>query len=281
MSEFAFVGRYAIYNVDFAVTDGSGMTAAADSPPIASFRNYATDAEIFQRPTASTADLGVYRLTLSSLETATAGLYYILWGYDLDGIAQQYRTDIEIASSQSSAYETLDGTARMIVETTWLRFEDMFDSAIGGPHLKEYAQSSFGRDRLAQLLGLAINRLNVASQPHQAYTLESFPYVQWGGLLEWALYLETIRHLIRSYAEQPDAQGVQTARLDRSRYSEIWRGILRDEEPQFTKAVEQYKFAAMGLGRASVLVSGGIFGEWTRPMPNTRPKMMPPVGWWR
>ena len=100
------------------------------------------------------------------------------------------------------------------------------------------------------------------------------------GLLEWATYLEVIRHLIRSYTEQPDAQGIQTARLDRRQYADAWRRILQDEEPDFRKALDQYKFAAMGLGRASVLVAGGIYGEWVRPTPIGRPRMAPPIGFW-
>lgn len=280
MSEFAFVGRYAIYNVDFAVLGTGGMTAAADSLPDASFRNFADDTELWQRPTVATDVLGVYRLTLSSAETEEPGLYYIRWTYDLNGIPQVYRTDIEIASAQSSAYEALDENGRRMVDICWIRFSDMFDSALGGPHLREYAQSSFGRDRMAQLMGLGLGRMNIASQPHQSYTLDTFPYNDWAGLLEWATYLETIRHLIRSYTEQPDVQGVQTARFDRRQYADAWRRILQDETADFNKALDQYKFAAMGLGRTSVLVAGGVYGEWVRAAPTGRPRMSPPIGFW-
>jgi hypothetical protein len=41
-----------------------------------------------------------------------------------------------------------------------------------------------------------------------------------------------------------------------------WGEILRDEQEDLKDALEIYKIAAMGLGRPSVLISGGAFGNW-------------------
>lgn len=282
-ANFAFVGRYSRYDVLLSVLGDDGQLAIPDSVPVASFRDYGNDDEIFSRDTLPTATTGVYLLRLSSAETETPGLYYIRWSYVLDGISQVYRTDIEIPQSQSSAYEALDGSAKGIIEYTWMRVSDLFDSAIGGPHLREYAQSNFGRDRMAQLLHLALNRLNIVAQPHSSFTLDEngFPYEAWGGLLELALWVETIKHLRRSYIEQPTPQGVTTARLDRKDYSSAWAALLRDEQDDLKAALGNFKMSLLGLGRASVLVGGGIYREWQRPLPPTRPRMMPPVGWYR
>ena len=281
MSDFVFVGRYTVWPLDFIVYDADNAIVDADAPPSASFRNYATGVEIFSRTLDATAETGIYRLTLSSAETATSGLYYVDFTYDLDTVAQQSRVDLEVSAARESAYMALPAIPRLIVERVWNRFEDLFDSRIGGPHLREYAQSSFGRDRVAELLSTALGRLNIVAQPHQTYSLVSFPYAGFGGLLELATYVEVIKHLIRSYVEQPVPQGVQAVRLDRSSYSRAWADILASEQKDLKAAMDTFKIASLGLGRAAVLVAGGVYGEWSRPTPPTRPRIRQPTGWMR
>lgn len=282
MSNFVFVSRRSITPVQFEVYDGTKTLVDADAAPQVSFKNYADDTVVFGPRATTQISTGVYEVTLSSIETATNGLFYLDYTYDLGAVPQSWRIDIEIPSTTSSAYEALSDTDRSIVETTWSRFADMFDSSTGGPHLSEYAQSDFGRERLAQLLPLAMSRINVSSQPPQTFSLASqdFPYTQWGGLLELALYIEAVRHLIRSYTEQPTPQGLQTVRLDRAQYAQFWRAILNDEMPDFRTGLDAFKIASLQLGRASVLVAGGVYGEWTRPAPPTRPRHRPPVRMW-
>lgn len=276
MSQFQFVGRYAIYNLDLTVVDANGLIVDADGLPTASFRNYATNAEIFNRSTVKIAT-GVYRLTLSSAETATPGLYYCLWSYNLSAIAQQYRSDIEIPTATSSQYEALSGEYQSIVEQTWDRFEDLFDSSVGGPHLREYAQSSFGRERLARLLKIALGRLNTVAQPHQSYSIEGndFPFAEWGPLLEQALYVETLRHLIRSYVEQPSPEGINVARLDRRDYLQRWQSVLSAEEQTLSNTLDHFKIASLSLGRSAVMVGGGAYGNYVRLVPPGRPRHRP------
>jgi hypothetical protein len=283
VSEFLFISRRSITVVPFNVYDANGDLVAADAPPTVSLKNYADDTEVFAaRAMSTTATTGVYEDTLSSVETQTPGLFYLEYSYNLSAVPQTWRTDVEIPTHTSSAYEALSDTDKAIVEQTWLRFADMFDSAIGGPHLQEYAQSNFGRERLAQLLQLALNRINTSAQPATTYTLAAgdFPYTNWGGLLEHSLYIEAIRHLIRSYTEQPNPQGLQTVRLDRSNYAQFWRAILSDELPAFESALDNFKIASLNLGRAATLVAGGIYGEYQRPVPVTRPRHQLPVRLW-
>jgi hypothetical protein len=132
---------------------------------------------------------------------------------------------------------------------------------------------------MAQLLQVAMNRLNTVSQPHMTYSLDpevnQFPYAQWGGLLDHLLYIETIKHLIRSYVEQPVADGVTVARQDRRDYMQRWEEVLRMETEDATSALEVFKIAHMGLGRPRVLVSGGVYGNWgpeRLPLLNARPR---------
>lgn len=147
-----------------------------------------------------------------------------------------------------------------------------------------YAQSQFGRERVAQLLSQAMNILNTTSQPYQSYSTDpdsGFPFAEWGGLLTQATYIEVIKHLMRSYVEQADVQGVSLARLDRRDYLQRWETILRMEMDTFTPMLAIYKMAAMNLGRSSILVGGGVFGNYGPTMNPARGRQLPTFAGWK
>lgn len=219
---------------------------------------------IFDR-TALHPQTGVYETILASAETATPGLWQAKWSYALDGVPQVYVGLVEVGRA-APAYDSLDVGMKGVVESAWLRFADLFDSPYGGPHLQVYFQARWDRNRMAQLLRIAVGRLNTLAQPHQTYTVDDpsnlFPVTQWGALLEHALYVEAIKHLRRSYVEQPDAMGVTVARQDRKDYLARWGEILATEEVDLQSELDTFKIAHMGLGRPRVLVSGGAYGNF-------------------
>lgn len=211
-------------------------------------------------------DVGQYQVQLTSAESGKPGEYRLMWEYTLDGRAETYVTYIVIGQA-SPTYDGLVPAMKEIVDQTWMRFEDMFDAPMGGPNLQTYLESKFGRGRVAQLLRVAVGRLNTVAQPFQTYTLDgdggaSFPVEQWGSLLEQALYVEVIRHLRRSYLEQPEYQGATVARLDRIRYFDRWGEMLAEEEADLKKRLDVFKISSMNLGRPKVLVSGGVYGRY-------------------
>lgn len=201
----------------------------------------------------------IYQVTLPSEATSVPGPYLARWTYAVGGVARSGEQPLLVGGT-APAYDGLSWEMKSLVEQVWLRVADQFDSPMGGPHLQSYMQSHFGRNRIAQLLPKALGRLNIISQPHMTYTLDRpFPVAQWGPLLELALWIETVKHLRRSYIEQPDPVGVTVARLDRRSYYSLWGEILRDEEADFKAMLDNFKMAHMGLGGGSVLVSGGIY----------------------
>lgn len=266
LGERQYVSRYSNEQIGLEVRK-SGARADADGNAV-TVRMEALDgsSSVFERA-AERVDLGLYETNISSVESAAPGFYRMVWTYSLDGIPQTFEGIVEVGES-SPAYDALDTGMKGVVEAVWLRLADLFDSPNGGPHLQVYFQTRFNRNRMAQLLRTALGTLNTVAQPHMTYTLagppegNQFPYAQWGALLEQALWIEVLKHLRRSYVEQPVAEAVNVARMDRRDYMARWGEILADEVETFKGQLDGFKIAHMGLSRPHVLVSGGVYGSY-------------------
>jgi hypothetical protein len=217
--------------------------------------------------------VGTYETALVGSESAVVGLYTLLWAYQIDGHAQTYQTYAMVGQA-SPEYDSLAPAMKDIVDSVWIRVADLFDHPTGGPHLQTYFQTHFGRGRVAQLMQIAVGRLNTAAQPFSTYTINdgqgggTFPVDSWGPLLETATWVESLKHLVRSYVEQPNFMGSgAVSRLDRRDYMQRWQEVLYGgpnggEEGMLAKQLETFKIANMGLGRPAVLVSGGVYGRY-------------------
>lgn len=237
--------------------DGSAVTASMASSD--------TGLAVFSGRAATRVSTGVYEVQLTSADTEATGGFTITWSYAVSGQTETLPMPVEIGAF-SPDYAALADPMRQIVESVWHRFADLFDSPMGGPNLQVYFQSHFTRGRMAQLLRVAMGILNTASQPYQTYTLDgnggaTFPTAQWGPLLEQALHVEVIKHLRRSYVEQPMLQGGQVTYEDRRDYMDRWSQVLSDEQQLLKSQLDTFKIASMGLGRPAVLVSGGAYGR--------------------
>lgn len=239
--------------------DPDGATAdvsmETDEPPPA------VPTVIFAPTAATYISTGTFEFTLTSAHTQTPGLYKLIWSYDIAAVPQTYESFLEVGAAHPD-YDALSPEMKALVEQTYIRFRDLYDSPYGGPHLQVYFQTAFGRGRMAQLLRVAVGRLNTIAQPHQTYDLTNFPLAQWGALLEQALYVEILKHLMRSYVEQPDPRNVSVAWLDRRDYLTRWQTILDMEEKDLRERLETFKIASMNLGSPGVLVSGGVYGRF-------------------
>lgn len=262
----SYVSRYGAAEFGLRVMV-DGAPGDADGPvTVALLHDDETAAQVFSREATHPAT-GEYTVRLTSKETATPGPYVLVWTYTVAGGAEEWRQWLEVGKAAPD-YDVLAEPMKDLIEMTWGRFSDLFDFATEGPHLQAYVQANFGRNRLAQLLRIAVGRLNTVAQPYQTYTLDgdggrSFPVARWGSLLESALYVECLRHLVRSYVEQPDVRsGSGVSRLDRRDYKDRWEEVLGVEEPILKRQLDTFKIAHMGLGQMRVLVSGGTFGRW-------------------
>lgn len=258
-----YVSQYSADDKVGFVVHKNGVPAAADGNNVVVKMETLgpTPTTIFQRDADNPAE-GVYETTLQASETAVPGLYKLTWAYAIDTNTQGYVGIIEVGAA-SPIYDALPIGLKGVVESVWVRFSDLFDSPYGGPHLQVYFQTRFGRGRIAELLQIAVQKLNIISQPHLTYAADDkFPIAQWGGLLDQLTYIEALKHLIRSYVEQPAAEGIQVSRMDRRDYMDRWGRVLEMEQEDAKLAVENFKIAHMGLSKARVLVSGGVYGNY-------------------
>lgn len=244
--------------------DGDVVTATMTSVP-EDIDPPQVPVEVFADRAATYQGDGVYTVDLQSTDTATPGLYAIEWSYALDTVPQVYGGYIEVGEA-APEYDALPPEYKVVVENVWGKFADIYDSPLGGPHLQVYIQGGFGRNRMAQLLRSALGKLNVVAQPHTTYGdgpeidgRAIFPLGSHSTLLETGLVIEVIKHLRRSYVEQPQIQGISTARTDRRDYLQRWGDILRDEEREYKGMLDGFKIAHMGLGRPQVAVAGGMY----------------------
>lgn len=262
--ERQYISQYSADILGLAVMK-AGVPADVDAGMVLDFiREGDPPATVFSRP-ADHVGTGLYEVTMTAEEASVPGYYTLIWEYLLDGVEQRYTTYAEIGQS-APPYDSLVPAMKGVVDSVWVRFADLFDSPAGGPHLMTYFQTHFGRGRIAQMMGIGLGRLNTMAQPFMSYTLTdqgSFPVDQWGPLLETMTYIETVKHLIRSYVEQPqfDGSGAVT-RLDRRDYMDRWVSVLTAEEQMVQSQLETFKISHMGLGRPRVLVSGGVYGRF-------------------
>lgn len=187
------------------------------------------------------------------------------WSYAVQGSLFTYIDYYQVVDPMP-IYESLTQTQQLAVQQTLWMIGDLYDSTEGGPHLMEEFQSKFGHERLAQLLLVACQRLNYISIPLTQFVIGTQVGQQlpdkWIGILQWAHYIEVLKHLVRSYTEQPTIEGgPQVAFTNRHDYLGRWQSVLNEEEPDFKHAARMFKRKQLNLGSGAYLVSGGIFGS--------------------
>lgn len=221
--------------------------------------------------TATRLSAGFYQVTPSTADTATPSEAELIWAYAIASAPQQYAAYLTIGPA-NAAYDTLPAPMQDLIEQVWVRFADLADSPAGGPNLiaTPYFQAHWSRGRVAQLMVIALQKINGVSQPWSNYSTGAlgalgppFPVQLWGGLLSQYTFVEAVKHLIRSYTEQVLVQGAGgITRLDRRDYTDRWRDVLHDEEAELKSLLDMFKIRHMGLGNPRVLVSGGTYGRY-------------------
>jgi hypothetical protein len=225
--------------------------------------------------TATWAQTGTYQIVPAAVGSPLVpGYYRIDWSFTLDGIAYTTQLYVQVGPP-SPSYDALAPPFVNAVNNVWLKFADIYDSGYGGPYLTVWYNQHFGRGRVAQLMEQACWHLNNVAQPATVFSVTGvspmgggaplFPINQYAGLLNTATTVEVIKHLMRSYTEEPVVVGNVSVRLDRRDYLQRWGTMLSDEQSQYTQEIGVFKTQMMFNGSPRVLIQGGAFGSYGVP----------------
>jgi len=141
------------------------------------------------------------------------------------------------------------------VDLAWLKLEDCFDSEFGGPWLRDMTMRVFDKTKVREFTPTVLLQIN-QQMPFTTYTVTGFPWANGDAtaLFGQGLLVESIRHLMRSYTEQPDVVSSPVAFLDRKRYAEAWRAVYTEEEKLFERWLNRWKLASIDITHASMLL---------------------------
>jgi hypothetical protein len=212
-------------------------------------------------------DVGEYVVTIGPQLTRARGLLTLVWTYNYNDTPQEHREYLVIRQPMPT-YDSLTDDEKSIVEQVQWMFADLFDSTNGGPHLLETFQSHFGPERIAQLMHLAMNRINTFAPPMLDFTLgigngKKLPR-KFHAFLTTGTYLEVLKHLMRSYVEQPNFVGMGVTYTDRRDYLQRWQTIYQEEKRDYDQMLRMGKREFLPLGGGALIVSGGIYGSGAR-----------------
>lgn len=208
--------------------------------------------------------VGRYYFELGPDLTASRGNLTAIWMYQVDGKPFSYTDHLTVIEPMPE-YEALRDYEKAVVQQVSWMFGDLFDSTEGGSNLTENFQTHFTYNRIAQLLHISVNRMNFTGAMMGNWSVgegngNQVPeYMQ--GLMVIGLYLEVLKHFMRSYVEQPDFKNMNVTYTDRRDYLNRWKTIYDDEKADYLKMLALAKRKQIGLAGGALLVSGGVYGS--------------------
>lgn len=213
---------------------------------------------------------GFFRWT----DTTEAGLYLVQAQFTLvSGEKRSVMSNFSVVDPFADNVATPTGI-ELVTQAVWLRLEDCFDSAEGGPWLREKTLAHFDESKIAALIPEGLLDINIQMPPT---TFDIASFTAWSTtpgdnpnmpLLIKATLCITIRHLMRSYTEQPVLQGGQVVWSDRTRYQQAWKAIYDVEYADYIQAVRLWKRTTLNLGHSALSVFNKSGRQW--PFSNQR-----------
>ena len=227
--------------------------------------------QVIDTTAVSHPDTGKYDYEIGPDYTTNRGVLTAEWTYEVGGTEFTFIDNLQVLNRMPT-YDSLDDERKLIVEQVSWMIGDFYDSQEGGPHLIDEFQTKFDYERIAQLMGRAVVRMNVTGFPVTNWSIipatptssAAYPPPIFSGLLSIGTYLEVIRHLRDSYVEIPNRPNMNVVFTDRRDYTQRWAQILATELPEYQKMVKMKKRDLLQLGKGALFVSGGIYGGGSR-----------------
>lgn len=191
--------------------------------------------------------------------TAQVGSYNAVGQFTLsNGAKQSVRQDFTVIDPLDPPEAT---NKELVASAVWDRLEDCFDSEYGGPWLRDMTMDHFDPSKIPQFIEDAIFEINNINPPTDS-VLGEFTATPDNGetrplmpLIVQGTLLVVIRHLMRSYTEQPQPMGAQVVYEDRRDYLQRWQTIYQAEAELWLRWVKLWKRRALHLGEGKLLVS--------------------------
>jgi len=188
----------------------------------------------------------------------TAGQYHaialIVFGPDEDPSVWETRSVI-VDYDVADPFE-VSGASKVdpAVDQAWDRLSDCFDSEDGGPWLRDMTLARFDKTRVRQFTSDVFFDIN-GQMPQTTYTADTFDYNKWDGqaVVAQGLLVHSIRHLMRSYVEQPDMLNSPVGYADRKRYLDAWTSMYTIENDRYNRMLELYKRRLFDQGTRSLV----------------------------
>lgn len=204
-------------------------------------------------------NIGIYSVILPYQATGQPGEIDILWDYTIDSEAFRATNYIYVSHAMPT-FDSLSPALKQVVQQVRWKIADLFDNSRGGlPNFSEEWQVNFGNERIAQMMILAIGRLNAKIQT-PPYSVDNFP-TKYSAVLVLSTWVEVVQHFIRTYVEQPTVSGQQVAMVDRRDYMSRWDTVLKSAKEDAKDAEQNFVYSHLGLGGGALLVSGGNYGH--------------------
>lgn len=155
-----------------------------------------------------------------------------------------------------------------IAAAVWTRLEDCFDSQEGGPWLKDMTLGFFDQSKIPQFVNEGLLLVNYTSPITELSADFFIPpdvpadtefRIDWKAdpnsfIIVQATLLATIKHLMRSYVEQPDLVGANVVRETRRDYLQRWGVIYQIENDAFKTLLPMWKRQFLNFGHTKMLV---------------------------
>lgn len=250
-----------VFRGDTALVEASLYDEDGVTPLPATWVDYSIkkpDGDVFERTTVPVEQSLV---SIAFGDTFLPGQYLAQITFTLNDADLTRRSTVlsfEVIDPLESTFDNPgDSPVEKTIDRAWMKLEDLFDSELGGPHLRDRTMATFSRDKMKLMLPDALYNINFYYQPQTGYTEDDFPFESQQPLLAEAILIESIRHLMRSYVEQPQPVGAGTPTyFDRRDYLSRWQQILQIEEDRFYMWLDLFKRGLMGFGHTSILVGG-------------------------
>jgi hypothetical protein len=204
-------------------------------------------------------------------DTAQTGIYIWIAQFTLvSGEKKSFRDEFTVEDLLAIPTATRDDT---VADQVWMRLEDCFDSREGGPWLREKTRAYFDQTKIAQFIPeglLLINSWPPATTVDLGYFTTPIPASDPAVLaldpnakqpdpdqivIVQATLLATIKHLMRSYVEQPNVVGANVTWQDRREYLQRWQTIYQIEQDYFKTLVSLWKRQFYHFGKSALLVN--------------------------